>query len=803
MFDQWVEVAYQNQQIKTASREFVDKLKLLPMDELIKAAAGDPTSKLAYVDGPEDKQWIDKYKGTPLFEQAIALEKELLQIDMQENAEHAARRAAEKEESPRTNFYDMRDALKLKQRMLDLELATTQEAATNPEAKEEQGAQLIEQAQAQEAAEGKGNEPHEQAENTAIQQFRQAQQQEAAAEPKTAARVIGHREHVMRFYTDPAYRAECEKTAGSAVNSILPETRSTGRSPAGDHAQGAGAGGYTPEPSETVTGNIQVDKIASAASTLKRYGELVTGSKARKLEGTANKWGRASNLLQGKKNLIGSAVAHAAERHGAAASSERLKSLGTQAATAGGLGAAAAGAHHLSKDSKEKTATPYDDLLRTELSQRHHEQKAKSQEAHPTRTRVLGALGEGARLGIPLGLGSAGAMALLTRNPRLAAEQGLKGLAIGGGLGALTGALRTPGEYDRNMASLYGSALDPEALQQEVDTSRELANYTDTHPTSIRAARGIGLGALGAVGGRLIGKQFGHPDLGTAIGAGGGALLGALPKPSGKSSLEDAAETEKYMRTRGMPVAEKQANVLTEEARSHISKKNFALPKANGGKGGYPIENKAHAENALSRVDTYGTPAEKSKVHSAVAREYPSLAARSSVPDVAKKGKAVLHKAAALTPAKRAELPASDFAIPDKKKYLVNDARHAHLALKIVGRPGAPADERAAVHKAIAEKHPGLVSKHLPAKTAGIGDVLSAGKGLATSAFKSGGLGQVAKSFGNVAGGFAKAHPLATAGLAAGGGLMAGRMMSRPQQPKLAAVNLRGAVEGVRQLPLG
>lgn len=622
MFDQWAEVAYRHNQTKTASREIVDKLKLLPLDELIKAAAGDPTSKLAYVDGPEDKQWIDKYKGTPLFEQAIALEKELLQIDMQENSEHAARKA---ESEPKTDFYDMRDALKLKQRMLDLELATTQEAAENPEASVAQEAPPTEQPPVQENA--------------------------------------------------------VPKTAGSVVGTFIPEARSTGKTPADDRAQGAGAGNYTPEPSETVTGNIQVDKTAAAADTLKRYGQLVTGSKAKELGQTAKGWTRAARLTEGRPSH--DLAARAAERVGSMAKSERLKSLGAQGATAAGAGAAAAGVHHAVQH--EKTASPYDDYLKTELAQRHHEAKAKNEETHPARTRILGALGEGARLGIPLGLGSAGAAALLTRNPRFAAEQGLKGLAVGGGIGALTGAMQTPGAYDRSMSEIYGDVLSPESIQQDADLTRQLGEHVNKHPTQVRVARGVGLGAAGALGGRLIGGHFGHPDLGTAIGAGAGGLLGALPKPSGKKHLQDAAEIEKYMQTRGMhPGAEKKANVLT------------------------------------------------------------------------------------------------------------------------------PADERVAVHKAIAEKHPGLVSKHLPPKTAGIGDiataakgVLGAGKNMAQTAYKSGGLGQVAKSFGGVAGGLAKAHPLATAGLAAGGGLLAGKMLSRPQQPKLAAVNLRGVAEGARQLPLG
>jgi hypothetical protein len=60
---------------------------------------------------------------------------------------------------------------------------------------------------------------------------------------------------------------------------------------------------------------------------------------------------------------------------------------------------------------------------------------------------------------------------------------------------------------------------------------------------------------------------------------------------------------------------------LTAAARKRLPKSSFALPK----KDGYPIEDKSHARNALSRVSQHGTPAEKTKVRAAVHRKYPSI----------------------------------------------------------------------------------------------------------------------------------------------------------------------------------
>jgi hypothetical protein len=60
---------------------------------------------------------------------------------------------------------------------------------------------------------------------------------------------------------------------------------------------------------------------------------------------------------------------------------------------------------------------------------------------------------------------------------------------------------------------------------------------------------------------------------------------------------------------------------LTGAARKAIPTKSFAEPD----KRKYPIENEAHARNALSRVSQFGTPAEKAKVKAAVKKKYPSI----------------------------------------------------------------------------------------------------------------------------------------------------------------------------------
>jgi hypothetical protein len=60
---------------------------------------------------------------------------------------------------------------------------------------------------------------------------------------------------------------------------------------------------------------------------------------------------------------------------------------------------------------------------------------------------------------------------------------------------------------------------------------------------------------------------------------------------------------------------------LSSAGRNGLPAKSFAEPKERK----YPIENAAHAKNALARVSQFGTPAEKTKVKKAVKAKYPSI----------------------------------------------------------------------------------------------------------------------------------------------------------------------------------
>lgn len=72
---------------------------------------------------------------------------------------------------------------------------------------------------------------------------------------------------------------------------------------------------------------------------------------------------------------------------------------------------------------------------------------------------------------------------------------------------------------------------------------------------------------------------------------------------------------EKFERAKGEIMAR-----LTTAGREHIAPGNFALPGRR-----YPIEDPAHARNALARVSQFGSPEEKAEVRARVHSKYPGI----------------------------------------------------------------------------------------------------------------------------------------------------------------------------------
>jgi len=66
-------------------------------------------------------------------------------------------------------------------------------------------------------------------------------------------------------------------------------------------------------------------------------------------------------------------------------------------------------------------------------------------------------------------------------------------------------------------------------------------------------------------------------------------------------------------------------SVLSGKQRKNLPSNAFAIPSKAPGSGSYPIPDKAHARDALSRVSANGSPAEKAQVRAAVHRRYPDI----------------------------------------------------------------------------------------------------------------------------------------------------------------------------------
>jgi len=66
---------------------------------------------------------------------------------------------------------------------------------------------------------------------------------------------------------------------------------------------------------------------------------------------------------------------------------------------------------------------------------------------------------------------------------------------------------------------------------------------------------------------------------------------------------------------------------LTEQARAHLAKKDFAVPakKSNTGKEAYPIPDEQHARSALGFAKMHGDKADLAKVEAKVEKKFPGL----------------------------------------------------------------------------------------------------------------------------------------------------------------------------------
>ena len=91
---------------------------------------------------------------------------------------------------------------------------------------------------------------------------------------------------------------------------------------------------------------------------------------------------------------------------------------------------------------------------------------------------------------------------------------------------------------------------------------------------------------------------------------------------------------------------------LTYAQRKKMPKSTFALPaKREGGKGGYPVNDLAHARNALARVAQHGTESEKKTVRAKVHAKFPTIGKMHEGGVIPKTGAYQMEKGEKVTPA--------------------------------------------------------------------------------------------------------------------------------------------------------
>jgi len=258
MLDTFLEVAYKHETEKTANRQLVEDLKKLPLEELIGLANGEPSEalKIAFASYPSAggmECWLDKFKGTPLFERACQLEEQLLEIEAKETE-------ARMQQPMMDEFWRARDQICLQKRMLDLEYVKAQAASAAPaggpqelEAVEGAGLDMAQQAhKTEQAQQGKVAKVLTEGarEHIAPKNFAVSAKQSDTGKPAYPIEDKAHARAALGLvgmHGSPAEKAEVRKD----VARKYPGMEGKDKESSSDNAQGAGAlGSYETNPKD-------------------------------------------------------------------------------------------------------------------------------------------------------------------------------------------------------------------------------------------------------------------------------------------------------------------------------------------------------------------------------------------------------------------------------------------------------------------------------------------------------------------------------------------------------------------------
>lgn len=119
MLDTFLKVAYSRSQQAEENERIITLLQKLPAEELAKMAFSGEVAPISVKGADCNNTFLEQFKGTPLIEQAMALESEELQAEMADLQRRQERRLENKD----TDLWDIKDGIRVKKKLLELELA--------------------------------------------------------------------------------------------------------------------------------------------------------------------------------------------------------------------------------------------------------------------------------------------------------------------------------------------------------------------------------------------------------------------------------------------------------------------------------------------------------------------------------------------------------------------------------------------------------------------------------------------------------------------------------------------------------
>ena len=120
MLDLFLDAAYSATKVEQEKRAFVENLKKLPRADLVSLATGE--KKIAHLGCDDGESWLDRFKGTELFEQAVALEQQNLELEAQRIQERM-------QQPPPDQIWMQQDQIRLQKKLLELQLIQSEGAA--------------------------------------------------------------------------------------------------------------------------------------------------------------------------------------------------------------------------------------------------------------------------------------------------------------------------------------------------------------------------------------------------------------------------------------------------------------------------------------------------------------------------------------------------------------------------------------------------------------------------------------------------------------------------------------------------